>query len=42
MFNWDNMQVFNVPYKFAVCDNFIKDFDDTLFPDKQWQYKNRL
>lgn len=40
MFNWENVQVFNVPYKFAVCDNFIKDFDDALFPDKEWQNKN--
>lgn len=40
MFNWQNMQVFNAPYKFVICDNFLKDYDDNLFPNQQWCDKN--
>jgi len=40
MFNWQNMQVFNAPYKFVICDNFLKDHDDNLFPNQQWCDKN--
>ena len=23
MFNWENVKVFDQPYKYAICDNFL-------------------
>ena len=40
MFNWQNVEVYNVPYKFVICDNFLQDFDEELFPNKQWLDKH--
>jgi len=40
MFNWKNIEVYNVPYKFAVCDNFLEDFNENLFPAQQWLEEN--
>jgi len=37
MFNWQNIEVYNIPYKFAICDNFVKDYNDDLFPSSEWQ-----
>lgn len=42
MFNWQNVEVFNVPYKFVICDNFLKDYDDSLFPNQEWCNKNLI
>ena len=36
MFNWKNTEVYNVPYKFAICDNFLETYNDNLFPTQQW------
>lgn len=40
MFNWQNVEVYNVPYKFVICDNFLQDFDEELFPNQQWLDKH--
>ena len=42
MFNWQNVEVFNVPYKFVICDNFLQDYDDNLFPNQEWCNKNLI
>tara|TARA_B100001287_G_scaffold272867_1_gene275283 strand:+ start:1230 stop:1889 length:660 start_codon:yes stop_codon:yes gene_type:complete len=42
MFNWKNVEVYNVPYKFVICDNFLENFDDDLFPSQEWCNKNLL
>lgn len=40
MFNWQNIQVFDYPYKYAICDDFLVDYNDTLYPDDEWCSNN--
>ena len=39
-FNWNNIELFSTPYPHAICDNFIVDFDDEIFPSDHWCKKN--
>ena len=34
--NWDNIKIYNSPFKYAICDNFLEEYNDDLFPDDKW------
>jgi hypothetical protein len=36
MFNWKNCKKYTYPFKYILCDNFLTDFSDELFPDQEW------
>ena len=41
IFNWQNIETYNKPFKYAMCDNFLVEYNDNLFPDDAW-CKNNL
>ena len=42
MFNWENVKVFDQPYKYAICDNFLSFYDDSLYPSNAWCENNLI
>ena len=40
MFNWQNCKIFDYPYRYVICDDFLNDYDDTIFPDESWTKQN--
>ena len=42
MFNWNNCIRYTDPFNYIICDNFIQDYSDDLFPDATWTNKNLL
>lgn len=40
--NWKNCKVFNTPYTHIICDDFLQDFNDQLFPDSKWTEEHLL
>ena len=40
-FNWENIEIYNTPFTYGICDNFLEEYSDDLFPDDAW-CKNNL
>jgi hypothetical protein len=40
MFNWHNCTIFDNPYPHIICDNFLQEYDDNLFPNEKWTKDN--
>ena len=36
IFNWENIEIYNTPFKYGICDNFLEEYNDDLFPDDKW------
>jgi hypothetical protein len=36
VFNWQNIETYNKPFKYGICDNFLEEYSDDLFPDDKW------
>lgn len=41
IFNWQNIKTYNEPFNYAICDDFLVEYNDDLFPDDAW-CKNNL
>ena len=41
IFNWENIEIYDTPFKYGICDNFLEEYSDDLFPDDAW-CKNNL
>jgi hypothetical protein len=39
-FNWGEIQLFSTPYPHIICDNFILDYGDEIFPTDVWCEEN--
>ena len=39
-FNWQGCAVFSTPYPHIICDNFVQEFTDEMFPNQQWTTLN--
>jgi hypothetical protein len=39
MFNWNNCIFYKEPFNYIVCDNFLQDYSDDLFPNTKWTEK---
>ena len=36
MFNWNNCIRYTEPFNHIICDNFVQDYSDDLFPSTEW------
>lgn len=36
MFNWKDCIYYQEPYPYIVCDNFLLEFDESVYPNKTW------
>ena len=34
IFNWENIEIYDTPFKYGICDNFLEEYSDDLFPDE--------
>ena len=41
IFNWQNIKTYNEPFNYAICDDFLVEYNDDLFPNDAW-CKNNL
>lgn len=42
MFNWENIKVYDEPYKYAICDDFLSFYNDDLYPSNTWCEDNLI
>lgn len=42
MFNWETCKKFDYPYKHIICDNFLQNYSNDLFPNQEWVKHNLM